>query len=706
MNSNRYTIKYDFENQGGMGITSVAYDNNLCRDVVVKKIKTAELKEEEISKLNEKLKREALTQANLTHNNIAKIYDYFEQDNVGHIVMELVEGKSIGEIPELVNVKENKASLEFALTIISQIIEGINFAHKNKIVHRDIKPDNIMYSQKTKSVKIIDFGLSKIKEEQNRDNTVVFWGTGGYRPKELFDLYFGKRESIDEEKRDIFALGITIYYILTGKLPFGNPENLGIDAIPRISDFRNDISEELDELFYSMIAIEPEDRLGDLELVIEAIRKQIRQGFSQLVKMPDFNYCTKIRDAIYGYIEVAEDEIKIVNNRFFQRLRNIKQLGTTYLIYPCAVHTRFEHSLGVMHVATRIFDKVVAKNNDVLGWDAEEIKKQRKMLRLLSLLHDIGHSPFSHVGDKLFSDNVKNHENMAAKIIKESELKDIIDNIGKNNGDFTHNEVAGLIEGKFLSKYKLIKQIFSGNVIDADRMDYLLRDSYMAGVKYGTYDLEHLIRSINIDMNYGEPILAIDYRGINVLEEFVLARYYMFNQVYYHKTRRIYDSILERCIKNYLSESESNRFPEDINEYFKLDDNKIMSYISRHTSNRWNKMYMLRNHFKIAYEIFPIATDDDRAIINNIKEKLKNSNVPNDDIIIDEYTKAPIIYRDEENNPMIGLLGRNGESLYIDEKSYILRNMNESTNIFRIYVDKVYISKVIEIIKEVTENVG
>ncbi|MCR1962860.1 protein kinase [Clostridium perfringens] len=705
MSCSRYEIKHDLDNQGGMGITSLAYDNNLCREVVVKKLNIKNVEVDQIPTLNEQLRREAINQANLTHNNIAKVYDYFEDNNVGHIVMEFVHGEPLSKVSELLNVNIEKSSVELALNIIYQMIDGIGFAHKNKIVHRDIKTDNIMYNSSEKNIKIIDFGLSKIKEEKNRENTVAFFGSEGYRPKELFDLYHGIRDQIEEEKRDIFSLGVTIYLILTGKFPYGRPENFSIQT-PRISDYRNDISEELDELFYSMIAIEPEDRLNNLNIVLEAIRKQLKQGYSKLVKVPNFRHTTNIRDAIHGYIKLSQDELKIVNNRFFQRLRNIKQLGTSYLVYPCAVHSRFEHSLGVMHVATRIFEEIASKKNDILGWDEVEINKQRQMLRLLSLLHDIGHPPFSHVGDNLFNDNIKNHENMAAKIIKESELSQVINEIGRKNGNFNCNEIAGLIEGKYLSKYKLIKQIFSGNVIDADRMDYLLRDSYMAGVKYGTYDLEHLIRAIDIDFNYGEPILAIDYKGIHVLEEFILARHYMFNQVYYHKTRRIFDKILEKCIKNYLDEREATKLPSDINEYCQLDDHKIMSYISRHNSNYWNKMFVTRNPFKEVYGISHINSDYDRKIINEIKEKLYNSSIPKDKVIIDEHTKSPIIFKDEEGNPMLGIIGKNGGSIVIDSKSYILKNINEEINIFRVYAEKNYYKNVLDIIEEAKANVS
>lgn len=704
MDSDRYEVKENLPNQGGMGLTSIAYDNNLQRLVVIKKLNISKFNPEQIELLNKQLRDEAINQAKLTHPNIAKIYDYYEEKGLGNIVMEYVEGKPISQLSQFFNVPHQTNSLNKALNLIRQVLKGIIYAHQNGIVHRDIKMANIMYNTKNENVKIIDFGLSKIKG-QKRDETVVNWHTPGYKPKELDDYRRDEIEKINEEKRDIYALGITIYLILTGEYAYGKPENYS-QLTPRISEFRNDISEELDELFYSMIAVEPEERLNDLNLVVDAIRKQLRQGFTPLVKMPNISYHKRIRDAVHGYIKLTKDEIRIIDNRFFQRLRNIKQLGTTYLVYPSAIHSRFEHSLGVMHVATKLFDEITSKNNDILGWDKREIKKQRQMLRLLSLLHDIGHAPFSHVSDNLFRENVNNHETMAAKIIRESELKNIINEIGSKIGNFKYNEIAGLIEGKYLSKYNLIKQIFSGSIIDADRMDYLLRDSYMAGVKYGTYDLDHLIRSIDIDANYENPILAINYRGIYVLEEFILARYYMFNQVYYHKTRRVYDKILEKCIKNYLKANDSSRLPTNVDRFMKIDDHKIMSYIKHYSTDKWNKMFLTRKHYKKVYEIFPRANDRQKNIISELKNRLIKSGIKKDEFIIDEYSQAPLVYQDEEGNPMLGLIGKNRESLFVDKKSLILNKMNVPTYLFRVYTSDSIIGEVSSLIEEVKKDVS
>ena len=170
MHQERYSIEKPFSNQGGMGLTYLALDNNLNRYVVLKKVNSTQKDGETLNLYNRQFKNEAINQANLTHHNIAKIYDYYEKDSIGHIVMEYVDGQSLYEI--LKEIRLN-SKLEEILDIIYQCIDGVKYAHENGIVHRDIKLENIMYNKKTSSIKIIDFGLSKIKEE-NREETVKF----------------------------------------------------------------------------------------------------------------------------------------------------------------------------------------------------------------------------------------------------------------------------------------------------------------------------------------------------------------------------------------------------------------------------------------------------------------------------------------------------------------------------------------------------
>lgn len=279
--------------------------------------------------------------------------------------------------------------------------------------------------------------------------------------------------------------------------------------------------------------------MSDAESVVR--RKEIMTKMSKGRRIEEGGIdLPEIRDSIHGFIELSDEEMEIVDSAPFQRLRRIRHLATTYLIYPSAEHTRFPHSLGVMHVATLIFDKVIQKQkrDGVLDWSKDEIAAYRQMLRLAALLHDVGHGPFSHSGDHLFHPSVGTHERMSAKIVEESELAAKIDRIGRAHG-FNAKNVAALIKGVvFKAEEQLLTRIFASE-LDADKMDYLLRDSLFAGVKYGYFDLERILNVVNLFPKEGTWFLGFESDGIEAVEGLILARYFMFKQVYLHRTRRI-----------------------------------------------------------------------------------------------------------------------------------------------------------------------
>ncbi|MBC2579859.1 protein kinase domain-containing protein [Clostridium sp. DJ247] len=695
--------RYKFSNstilsdEGGMGITWRGIDDHLKRDVVIKTIKREMLSKSQftLDELNKQLIDEAINQAKVTHENIAKVYDYYINpgDKQVYLVFEYINGKGLDKYPDL--IKCESKNLNELLNIFEQILKGIICAHKNNIIHRDIKLNNIMYSRNSNHIKIIDFGISKVKQANTRSYTVNMYGCAPFYAPERF--HYKNLKVDNEEKFDIYALGVTFFYMLTGDYPY--KVDKGYDAItPRVSDFRNDVNEELDELICAMIQVNPENRLGDLSVVLESVKRHQKIIFKNTTNIPYFKAENQIRDALHDYISVTDDELKIINHPVFQRLRNINQLGTTYLVYPGATHTRFSHSLGVMHLATRIFDEMVIKNSTEIQWDYKEIKKQRQMLRIASLLHDCGHGPFSHVSDNLFANEVDNHEKMAGNLIKNTKLSEIIDNIGSKNCGFNHKEIAGLIEGKNSSRYSLIKRIFSGNIIDADRMDYLLRDSLMLGVKYGKYDIEHLIRSMNIDFSQGDYTLAIEKKGIYALEEFMLARHFMFTQVYMHKTRRIYDRILERCLQCMLP---SNILPIREDEFLQWDDHRVLEYI-RNNPNTYNEMFLNRGHLKLIYEKVINYERDDRIIINEIRNRIRDKRYKDTEVIVDYEIQNPITYVDEMGKPIIRILDKDRTTKDVGELSPLLININKPIEILRIYGT---IEKQIEILRIIEEVV-
>ncbi|MCI5774201.1 MAG: HD domain-containing protein [Erysipelotrichaceae bacterium] len=233
-----------------------------------------------------------------------------------------------------------------------------------------------------------------------------------------------------------------------------------------------------------------------------------------------------MRDPIHGYIHVSYEVIwAIINHPIFQRLRRIKQMGSSYIVYHTAEHTRFAHSLGVYEIVQRM----CYENKDI---DEAIDEKDKIVVMLAALLHDIGHGPFSHAFESVFPFD---HEAYSVKIIKESSLATLLDSYAPG----LSQEVADIIAHKS-SKSLLVSMISSQ--LDADRMDYLLRDAYFTGTKYGEYDLERVLRTLRVK----DGKLVVKESGIHTIEDYIMARYHMYWQVYYHPVARSFEAILNK----------------------------------------------------------------------------------------------------------------------------------------------------------------
>ena len=228
----------------------------------------------------------------------------------------------------------------------------------------------------------------------------------------------------------------------------------------------------------------------------------------------------KFRDPVHGFIEVSALERELIDSEPFQRLRNIKQLAMTYLVFHGAEHTRFGHSIGVMHMVTRAFKSAV--KNGKPDWTEAKIAFYRQLLRLIALTHDLGHAPFSHAAESVFPVGME-HEDFTRKIVLETEIRDIIDKIGdafqKEYGSeyqITPELICDIYQGKNPGpnmEYIFLKS-FMDSEMDCDKMDYLLRDALYCGVNYGKYDVERLISCLTVYQNDGFPRLAIRSGGV------------------------------------------------------------------------------------------------------------------------------------------------------------------------------------------------
>ena len=295
----------------------------------------------------------------------------------------------------------------------------------------------------------------------------------------------------------------------------------------------------------------------------------------------------KYRDPVHGFIKVNTLENKIINSLPFQRLRNIKQLAMTHLVFHGAEHTRFGHSLGVMFLVTKAFESAVnnAKDSGVYIFDDNKFAWYKQILRLIALTHDLGHAPFSHASEAVFPNGLE-HEDFTEKIIKETEIAEYIKEIGRDFKrdygsayDITPELICDIYRGRNpgeKSEFTFLKS-FMDSELDCDKMDYLLRDSLFCGVNYGKYDIERLLSCLTVYKQDDTPRLAIIDGGIQAFEEFVLARYFMFIEVYFHRTRRYFDLMLASALSKILPDG---KYPEKTEEYLSWNDNKVLELLT------------------------------------------------------------------------------------------------------------------------------
>ena len=325
--------------------------------------------------------------------------------------------------------------------------------------------------------------------------------------------------------------------------------------------------------------------------------------------MADFH---EMRDPIHGFVKLFDKEMALINTRVFQRLRRIRQLAMTFLVYPGAVHTRFDHSIGVMHIAGRICAKLRELNPEIVR--EEDLAR----IRFAALLHDIGHGPFSHVSEALLeryapaetrigATREKIHEKITVDILEtDPEINEIL-------SDDEREFVVEMIRGQETQNWQ--RDIVSSE-LDADKMDYLLRDAYFAGVKYGVYDLEKLIESCLIDSDKTETSLAINSKGIYALEQLLLARYHMTQQVYWHRVSLISNEMIIRGITLAIKGGNQEmgalyRYNENnkaafVQQYLDYHDEKVVDLLKSCAQEKacdiFNRLYS-RNLFKMVAEL-------------------------------------------------------------------------------------------------------
>lgn len=318
----------------------------------------------------------------------------------------------------------------------------------------------------------------------------------------------------------------------------------------------------------------------------------------------------EVRCPIYGFIRLNDWEREIISQPAFQRLRRIRQLAWTDYVYPGAMHTRFEHTLGVMHMATMLFDAIVRQSRDRLadlGYEDVGIARYRQLVRLAALLHDVGHGPFSHAGEDLLPEAAQKqrryrHEDYSAAVVREKFREVIKSHQCNMNYDFTADHVANFIEGVSLDPPAMLWRDLITGQIDADRMDYLIRDSHHAGVEYGRYDWQRLVSTTRIvsDPETGTPRIGFSEGGLHAAEGLIIARYMMFSQVYFHKTRRILDFHLQEALKAMLP---NGRFPaptgRELDRFLDWDDWKVLGKLAANRGGEHGSRLVERRFYRL-----------------------------------------------------------------------------------------------------------
>jgi HD superfamily phosphohydrolase len=326
----------------------------------------------------------------------------------------------------------------------------------------------------------------------------------------------------------------------------------------------------------------------------------------------------EIRDPIHNFVRVTADEIAAINSRPFQRLRHIHQLAFTYLVYPGATHRRFEHSLGVMELAGRVFDVITHENNrhpDVDAFpDRETLVAWRKVVRLGALFHDLGHLPFSHAAEEQLLLDGKHHEWLTVEVLRSEEMRQILKGMMPSPDPDQVAKIAIGPEkwGKWFGKatdFKewdlLMTEIVTGDAFGVDRIDYLLRDSHHAGVAYGRFDHYRLIDTLRIlpHPTLERPMIGIEKGGIHAAEALQLARQFMFLQLYYHHVRLAYDIHLSEFMVQWLK-----TYPMTVEEHLRMTDNEVLSAIASAAADEKQpghdpaRRIARREHFRKIYE--------------------------------------------------------------------------------------------------------
>ncbi len=408
----------------------------------------------------------------------------------------------------------------------------------------------------------------------------------------------------------------------------------------------------------------------------------------------------EIRDPVHGSIPINDSEIEILEHPFFQRLRNIKQLGFSEYVFPGATHTRYLHSIGVMNVSTLVFNSLFKDQS------SSEILRLKETLRLGCLLHDIGHAPLSHSTESVMpqvsalklpkkfrveKDRQASHEDYTIKTITDSSFtqsfKGVIAEFGVDP-----NSVAELVVGetknpayftvKGINYFPLLHQLVSSEM-DCDRMDYLLRDSYFCGVSYGKFDLDWIIDNLKICVENSTAYLGISERAISTFDDFLLSRFHMFMMVYFHYRAVCLEQML---LRYFASANNEYSIPADIAAYQEHDD-PFLYKVLKNSSNIWAKRIVKNSIPKKILETFGSLQ---MTQMHELEKFLKSENI--DYIKCSSTGRLSKYYSD--NSPQKYYPMKVVRESALSKNHISTKNIQEATDLFQKYSESHAVNRI------------
>ncbi|MBC2909794.1 HD domain-containing protein [Staphylococcus hominis] len=378
------------------------------------------------------------------------------------------------------------------------------------------------------------------------------------------------------------------------------------------------------------------------------------------------------KDPIHKYVHVKDQLIwDLIKTKEFQRLRRIKQLGTLYLAFHTAEHSRFGHSLGVYEIVRRMIDESFVGRE---AWN----NKDRPLALCAALLHDLGHGPFSHSFEKIFNTD---HEAFTQEIITgNTEVNEILSRVSVT----FPQEVADVINKTH--KNKLVISMISSQ-IDADRMDYLQRDAYFTGVSYGTFDMERILRL----MRPSKDEVLIKESGMHAVENFIMSRYQMYWQIYFHPVSRGGEVLLNNCLKRvkqlYKEDYQFKMYPKEfipffegtitIDQYVELDEVTVLFYLKKWIHEEDEILSDLARRF-INRDLFKYIPFDGSIItITELQDLFIEGGIDPEYYFVSEaFSDLPYDYdRPGSNRQPIHLLRRNGSIKEISSQSLVISSI-------------------------------